>query len=96
MGLSEVLILVMAVAVAGFAVGYLAAVLRHGDIVEKSAPDIVEKSAPDSIPAVDIPAEVESESFCRYCKKVGEWPKCHDEADLSYLCFVGRRLRTDA
>ena len=83
MGLSEVLILVMAVA--GFAVGYLAAVLRHGDTVEKSAPD--------SIPAVDIPAEVESESFCRYCKKVGEWPKCHDEADLSYQCFVGRRLR---
>jgi len=90
-GLSEVLILVMAVA--GFAVGYLAAVLRHGDtkVGAHSAshnsaitPDIVEKSEP---------AVVESDSFCRYCKKLGTWPKCHDEADLSYQCFVGRRLR---
>ncbi len=50
MGLSEVLILVMAVA--GFAVGYLAAVLRHGD-AKVGTPSASHNSAMLKLPTLD-------------------------------------------
>ena len=55
MGLSEVLILVMAVA--GFAVGYLAAVLRHGD-TKVGNPSASTNNARDEICACNVGATV--------------------------------------